>query len=111
MSQLEALEHQRDEAKAAIDRRAMALRLANNSDFKKLILDEFCVQECARYGQASGDPALTAEQRADALAMAQASGHLRRWLQIINRIGNQAEGQMESLDEAITEARQEGGDA
>lgn len=111
MSDLEPLLKQRADAELLIERRTMAMRLAGNPDFKKLILQEFCVDECARYAQTSGDPALTAAQRADALAIAQAPGHLRRWLQIIGQMGQSAQNQMESLDEAITEARSEEGAA
>lgn len=107
MSDLEPLLKQRADAEDLIARRAMAIRLASNPDFKKLILQEFCVEECARYAQTSGDPALNAAQRADALAISQAAGHLRRWLQIIGQMGQSAENQMESLDAAITDARAE----
>lgn len=107
MSDLEPLLKQRADAEELIARRAMATRLANNPDFKKLILQEFCVEECARYAQTSGDPALSAAQRADALAISQSAGHLRRWLQIIGQMGLSAQNQLESLDDAITEARAE----
>ena len=101
------LEHQRDSARKLIERRDLALRLYKNSDFKELILNEFCVQECARYAQASADPALKPEARADSLAIAQAAGHLRRFLSVIVQMGNQAEGQMTDLNEAIEASRQE----
>ena len=101
------LEHQRDNAKELIERRDLALRLYKNPDFKKLILEDFCVQECARYAQASADPALNAEARADSLAIAQSAGHLRRFLSVIVQMGNQAENQMADLNEAIEASRQE----
>lgn len=101
------LEHQRDNARQLIERRDLALRLHKNPDFKKLILEEFCVNECARYAQASADPALKPDARADSLAIAQAAGHLRRFLSVIVQMGNQAEGQMTELNEAIEASRQE----
>lgn len=107
MSEVFALESQLADAKKAIERREIALRLYNHSDFKSLIIDEFCTKECARYAQSSADPALNADQRADALAIAQAAGHLRRYLSVIVAMGNQAEGQMANLEQAIEEARQE----
>ena len=88
----------------------MALKLSRNPEFKQLILQEFCINECARYAQSSGDPALNAEQRADALALAQSAGHLRRWLSVIVTMGNNAERAMPELDDAIEQARQEEGE-
>lgn len=110
MSEVYALEKQRDDAKELLARRELALKLSTNAEFKKLILQEFCVNECARYAQSSGDPALSAEQRADALALAQSAGHLRRWLSVIVTMGNNAERAMPELDEAIEQARQEEGE-
>lgn len=102
---VEALEKQLEDQKGIIETQERALRLANNRDFKKLILEGFCVEECARYAQLSADPSLSAENRADALGMAQAAGHLRRWLQVINAMGNAAKNQVAELNEAIDEAR------
>lgn len=104
VSQLEAQLAAGIEAKA---QREIALKLYHNPEFKKLILQEFCTNECARYVQASADPALTAEQRADALNMAQAAGHLRRFLSVIVTKGNQAERLEEELEQNIQQARYE----
>ena len=102
---IESLEKNIAGYKDQVERQKMALRLANNRDFKKLILDEFCVQECARYAQASGDPMLNAEQRADSLGMAQAAGHLRRWLSVLNQMGNTALGQIEANELELERVR------
>ena len=110
MSEVYALEKQREDAKELLARRELALKLSRNPEFKQLILQEFCVNECARYAQSSGDPALNAEQRADALALAQSTGHLRRWLSVIVTMGNNAERAMPELDDAIEQARQEEGE-
>lgn len=107
MSEVLLLEKQQSDAKALIAFRDMAIKLAENREFKKLILEEFCVQECARYAQASGDFALSAENRSDALAFAQAAGHIRKWLSVKVQQGNSAARDMEALDEAIEAARQE----
>lgn len=107
MSEVSDLEKQLEDSKASIDRRDQALKLYRNPEFKRLILDEFCGTECARYAQLSADPSLNQEQRADALAMAQASGHLRRFLSVIVQMGNQAEGLMDRLTDEIQAAREE----
>lgn len=107
MTQVQNLEKQLSDQKKLKDRAAAALRLGQNREFKRLILDEFCGTECARYAQESGDPALNAEQRADALAMAQASGHLRRYLSIVVRMGAMADRNIADIEEHLEEARAE----
>ena len=110
MSEVFHLERQLEEYKKVVERRDLAKKLYNNREFKKVILDDFCITECARYAQSSGDPSLTPEQRADALAMAQAAGHLRRYLSVTVQMGNSVEGQIADLEQAILEARQEEGE-
>lgn len=109
VSQVAALEKQQDDIRALLERRQMALRLHQNPDFRKLILEEFCTQESARYAHSSADPALAAEQRADSLALAQAGGHLKRWLSITVRMADVAEGNLADLEEALAQARAEEG--
>lgn len=109
MNQVEQLEQQLKEAKTLVRTRQMAIRLAQNPDFKELILDGFCMVEAARFVQQSGDPALGAEERADALAMAQASGHLKRFLSAAYQMGAHSERTMGELEAAIDEARLEEG--
>lgn len=106
MNSVAQLEQQQRNNKVLIERLRMAERLANNRDFKKLILEEFCVNECATYAQNSANPMYDAEQRADCLGIAQAAGHLRRWLQVVRQMGMTAEGQTEELDEMLVEARE-----
>lgn len=108
MSQVTQLEHQLVAAKELVRRRNMALRLANIPEFKELILDDFMVKEAARYVHSSADPALKPDERADALNMAQASGHLKRFLSVTVQMGAHAERELTSLEEAIDEARLEG---
>lgn len=71
------------------------------------MLEEFCVNECARYAQASADPALSANERADALAIAQSAGHLRRFLSVVIQMGNSAENTIADIEAALEEARAE----
>ncbi len=101
------LEQQLAGAKRIAELGDIAIKLNSNRDFRKLILEEFCVNECARYAQESADPALTPMQRADALAMAQAAGHLRRFLSITILKANTADSQISQIEEAIEEVRAE----
>lgn len=105
MSEVLRLEEQYVKAKKLVAQRDMALKLNKNTDFRKLILEEFCVQECARYAQMSADFSLPPENRADALALAQAAGHIRKWLSVQVQMGNTAERDLEQIDAAIEEAR------
>lgn len=108
MSEVLALEKQLQNAKQLAARREMALKLSENREFKQLILKDFCVEECARYAQSSADPALTVEQRADALALAQAAGHLRRFLSVVTQMGYTAMNEIPQIETTIQELRQEG---
>lgn len=107
---VENLENQLKAESSLIELRDMAIKLSGNREFKKLILEGFCGTECARYAQESGDPMLDERQRADAMAMAQAAGHLKRFLSITVVRGNMAADNVQGLNEALDEARAEQGD-
>jgi len=105
MSDLQALEQQLKDAKELVARRDLALRLGQNHDFRKLILEDFIVTEAARLVGQSGDPALDPLQRQDALAMAQAAGHLKRYLSMMVTMGNTAENSIQEIEAMLTEIR------
>ncbi|MFP3645136.1 hypothetical protein [Paraburkholderia sp. SIMBA_054] len=106
-TEVQQLEAQLSQAKQVAAEKQMALKLSTNREFRQLILDEFCVKECARYAQLSADPSLPANERADSLALAQAAGHLRRWLSVKIQMGNVAEREIAEVEAAIEEARAE----
>ena len=105
---IEALERQIEDLKKHVERREMAIRLASNPDFKKLILEGFCQVEAAAYVHTSCDPNIGDRERADALAIAQASGHLKRWVTIMMQMGYQAQLTIRDCEEQIDEMRAEG---
>lgn len=107
MSDVRQLEQQISNVKELMAKRDKMLQLGKIPLFKELILDEFCMKEAARLVHQSGDPVLTQEQRADALAMAQAGGHLRRWLSMACRMGDAAEGDLTDIELMLAEARAE----
>lgn len=86
--EIAGLEHRLEAAKYAVAHAEDVRKLMGNPLFRKVILEQFCVRDCARYVQESGDPLLADNNRADALALAQASGHLRRWLDLAIRMGD-----------------------
>lgn len=106
---IDQLEQQLAAEKVSVEMRDMAIKLSGNREFKKLILDGFCGTEAARYVQESGDPALTAEQRQDALNIAQASGHLKRYLSVVVLMGNMSARNVADLNVTLNEARAEEG--
>lgn len=103
--QLVQMQAHKDNLRDLVKTRDLALRLEKNREFKRLILEEFCEKECARFTRESCNPALSEEQRADSLAMAQAAGHLLRWLSMQVTMGNQAEKQIRDIDDEIAEIR------
>jgi hypothetical protein len=106
-SVVNGLENQLKDAKDLIDRRNMALKLASNREFRKLVLEGFCEKDAARLVSEAGDPALTPQQRADAFEMAKAGGHLKRYLSACFQMGAAAERDLEELEATLAEARVE----
>ena len=109
MSDVLSLEKQLNNAKELVVKRELALKLSENPEFRKLILEDFCVTECARYAQLSADPGLSDRERQDSLALAQAAGHLRRFLSVTIQQGYVASNSMQDLEDEIEAARQEEG--
>ena len=107
MPRLNQLEEQLVDTKALIERRDNILQLSENHLFRKVIREDFMVEEAARYVRESGDPALTDAQRQDALNIAQAAGPLKRYLNMQIALGDQAASSIENLEAAIEEMRVE----
>ena len=107
MSELQQLEQQRADNQEAIELRDAALRLSENKDFRRLFIEMYFKTEAARLVQLSSDPVLKQDQREDALSMAQATGHAKRFLSMLVVRGNTLSREMDDLDEQIAEARQE----
>lgn len=105
--EIAGLEHRIESAKGAIVFAEDVRKLLGNRLFREVILNKFCVEHCARYVQESGDPLLSAENRADALNMAQAAGHLRRWLDLSVRIGEAEAGLLPNIQEELDVVRAE----
>lgn len=104
--QLEAHEHQLVELKEAVKQAEELRKLTDSPLFRKVILQRFCVEECARYAQLSADPSLSPEQRADALGIAQAAGHLRRWISVMERMAKTAVDTIPQVEESLEIIRQ-----
>lgn len=107
MSDVKDLEEQLVNTKLLSSKRQKLLKLLDNPEFKELIIKDFSTDECARYAQASADPMLDDAQRADALGIAQAAGHLKRWIAVILQQGYVAERDMGEVENALITARAE----
>jgi len=107
MSDLQDLQQGIKDAEELIGRRNTAIRLSTNPDFKELFLDGYFQEEAARLVQLSSDPALDPMQRADALSMAQATGHAKRYLSMMVQMGAHAERELPAMNEALVELMSE----
>jgi hypothetical protein len=105
--EIAGLEHQLKGVKAAIANAEDIRKLMANALFRKVILEQFCTQDCSRYVQESGDPLLNEVQRADALAMAQAAGHLKRYLEITLQRAESLPGVKIDIENELDAARSE----
>jgi len=104
------LEQDIEGAEELVVRRNMALKLAANPEFRKLFNEEYFVTEAARLVQLSADPSLDLNQRADALNMAQATGHAKRYLSMIIQMGAHAERDLPEARATLDEMRAEAGE-
>lgn len=104
---IRATEQRIDELKKAIEIRDAVMRLQDNADFRKVINENFMVKDCARFAQLSQDPVLDAPSQQDALRIAQAAGHLKRYLSIQIQMGNVADRDLIDNQNVIDELRAE----
>lgn len=109
MSKVAAFENHITDLKKQIKLRDDILKLTDIPLFKEVVLEQFCKEDCAVYAQLSADPSITAEARADSLALAQAAGHLRRYFSVKIRLGNLAENTIDEAEDGLNEARAEEG--
>lgn len=105
MSRVEMFERQKAGSKKAIEMLEAIQRLYQNDDFRKVIVEGFCLHEAARYAKESGDPALSEKAREDSLLLAQAAGHLERYLEVTQTMGLNAMSNAVALDQALNEER------
>lgn len=93
--------------KELVARKDQVTKLLSNKDFEDFILKYFCVEECARYVCASVDENLGEDERRDALAVAQSAAHLKRFLNIAMKLGEDAEEAIKATEEELASLRQE----
>jgi tellurite resistance protein len=107
MDAIKRAELEVEKYKGLVTRKDQVLKLMSNRDFEDFILKYFCVEECARYVCASVDSNLAEDERRDALAVAQSAAHLKRFLNITLRLGENAEEAIRTTEEELVELRRE----
>lgn len=105
--ELVELEKQKEKYQEDITFADRVERLLGNADFKAIILDRFITKEAAALVHVSTDINVREDIRRDALAAAQATGYLKRWLMIQTAMGNKRRDELPELDETIEELRAE----
>lgn len=108
MSQIQEVELSIEHAKAVIRKRDIALKLADNSDFKELVLQGYLVDEAARLAHLSADLTLSPQERAEVLLMVQAVGFFKGYMSKHVSFGNQAERDLRAHEETLRELHAEG---
>ena len=73
--------------KQLAERRELALKLSQNPEFRKLILEYYLVEETARLVHLSADPSLSEQDQRISLSMAQAAGHFKRFMSATMQMG------------------------
>ena len=96
-----------EHAKGMVMRGHMAQRLAANSDFKKLVLEGYFVEEAARLAHLSSDPNIPEEVRAFVMRDLNGVGAFKRYLSAIVQMGLQAETELQEQMETLDEIRSE----
>jgi hypothetical protein len=91
-----------------ISRKEQAERLLNNPDFKELILDFYCKEECIRYLKLSlSEDMLNAEARDDSLAMAEDAAKVSIFMSKTVMLGSMAERDLPEAKKALIELNQQ----
>lgn len=99
--QISGLEHQLAEAKKFVAHSAKVEQFTSSKLFKEIIEEAYFTQAASRFVHQSADPMLDDKQRADALNMAQAAGHFKRWIIAQEKLGETAESSIQQLEEQI----------
>jgi hypothetical protein len=104
MSDIQEIELSMDHAKELVERKNAVLKLSNNREFKKIVLDGYFKDEAARLAGLSADVTVKAN-RDDIFLAIQGISTLRQYFQMIVRMGEVAESELAEYQETLDEAR------
>jgi hypothetical protein len=105
ITKLQHCEAQLESAKQKVAFRDAIIKLMDNREFRKVVREGFMVTAAADYARESGNPAINERQRADALALAQAPGHFKRWLNAQLMMGDNAQSEIVEIEEVMEAIR------
>lgn len=103
--EIEQLEHQKEINKELIHKGNLLNKLEQYPEFKEIILDDFCLKDCARYLQVSVNTLVAPEARENSLNMAKASGYLLSYLDTIKAKALTASQQQLNIDRELDSLR------
>lgn len=101
------VEQQLKDVKEAMALRDMAVKLSTNREFRKLIIEGFIETETNRLMVCAGDVRFKKEDREQMMGQALAGGHLKRYLNYIQMLGDNAERSIPEAEQTLAELRAE----
>lgn len=102
---VEEVELSIEQAQEKIKLRDMAMKLASNREFKKLIIDGYFKDEAARLAGVSGDPN-TLNVRDEIFDQMKSISYFRQFMQKYVREGDMAEQELQDHYEVLNEMEQ-----
>lgn len=106
MSTTEEIELSIQEAKKLIARKDAAQRLADNRDFKELVLEGYLKDEAVRLAHISADANMK-EYREEIMLSMQGISLFRQYMQNLIRMGEMAQAEMYDYEQALDDVRAE----
>ena len=101
------VEQQLKDARDAMALRDMAVKLSTNREFRKLIIEGFIQTETNRLMVCAGDVRFKKEDRDQMMESALAGGHLKRYLNYIQMVGDNAERSIPEAEQTLAQIRSE----
>lgn len=102
---IEQIELSLEHAKEMVEKRNMAIQLADNPAFKKLVLEGYFQNEAARLAHLLTDPSLPAEHREFVKIDIAGPGAFKRYMQTLVRMGDQAAASIAEYENELDELR------
>lgn len=103
ISPAEQLANEKATCEAVIEDQDAMLRLLENKDFLKIIDKGFMEVNVIRQADMAADPNVSEEIQRNCASAILASGHLKRYLNAINNMGNTARAALERVNQEIDE--------
>lgn len=103
----ENIEHYIEGLKASVERAEEVRKLMSNRLFRKIIIEGFCLHDCARHLKESLDTRNNESARASFDAMARAAAYLEQYLEGIVMVGDNAANKISEAEATLDQVRAE----